>query len=91
MADNLELQVSTFLKENFGKWNSFIKNRDEFENKLSRDEEELFSKGRVTTIADLIKISLILLTANFVFCYLFPLMALNSFVQDFTNRTQNTK
>jgi len=37
----------------------------------------------------MIKISIIILTANFVFCYLFPLMALNSFIQDFTNRTKH--
>jgi hypothetical protein len=33
------------------------------------------------------KIAVILLTANFVFCYLFPLMALNSFIDDIKKRT----
>ena len=37
----------------------------------------------------MIKIAAILLTANFVFCYLFPLMGLNSFVSDFSKRTQD--
>ncbi len=35
------------------------------------------------------KIAIILLTANFVFCYLFPLMALNSFIDDIKKRTRD--
>jgi hypothetical protein len=38
-----------------------------------------------------IKIATILLTANFVFCYLFPLMSLNSFIQDINKRTQDNR
>jgi len=37
----------------------------------------------------MLKIALLLLTANFLFCYLMPLMSLNSFVKDFNNRTIN--
>jgi hypothetical protein len=35
----------------------------------------------------MIKIALLLAMANFVFCYLFPLMALNSFIHIFINNT----
>ena len=34
-----------------------------------------------------LKVAVILLIANFVFCYLIPLITLNSFIKDFTNRT----
>jgi hypothetical protein len=37
----------------------------------------------------MVKVTAILLTANFVFCYLFPLMALNSFIHNFNKRTKN--
>lgn len=39
----------------------------------------------------IIKIVTILLTANFVFCYLFPLMALNTFINDINKRTKNKR
>lgn len=43
----------------------------------------LFDKG-IDSV--LLKVSLLLLTVNFIFCYLIPLMTLNSFVKDFINK-----
>lgn len=45
----------------------------------------LFDSGLDSVI---VKIAGILLTANFVFCYLFPLMSLNSFVRGFNKWTR---
>lgn len=46
----------------------------------------LFDNGLDSVI---FKVAVILLTANFVFCYVFPLMALNSFIDDIRKRTRD--
>ena len=46
----------------------------------------LIDKGLDSVIFE---VAIILLTANFVYCYVFPLMALNSFVDDIRKRTRD--